>query len=463
MDYNNNNNNNNGLFSNNINSNNTSNMNNNFNNANNLNNTINTNNTNTGYTYKYNNDNPSTSMNYDTSSSNPNTNSDFYNILESNIEENTEKKGKGPVNIIVGIIIVILIVVIVILFITLKNKDKETGNEPKKKTIMVGNSFGFDDDFTVTVDDESKVTIENNAITFNEAGTITVTVIDKKKNKTVYEFTVQGKEDTGKEDTPQEVKKTYPNSISVNKTSISLQEGGSTTLSYSLSPGDVTEKEVAWSSGDPSVASVDSNGKVIAIREGNAVISATTENGKTASCLVAVKAKPGAKDVDVTSVAISNTQLTVFKGKTGNLSASVNPSNATNKNIVWTSSNTGVATVDSSGKIIGVSNGTAVITASSVNDKNSSCLVTVRDEVLVSSITINKTSATIVIGKTVTLTTTIKPTNTDDKTVTWTSSNPAIASVNNGVVTGVAKGTATITGTTSNGKKVTCKVTVKTS
>jgi len=165
-------------------------------------------------------------------------------------------------------------------------------------------------------------------------------------------------------------------------------------------------------------------------------------------------------DVDVTGITLNITSASITKGNTLTLTATVSPSNATNKTVTWTTSNSSIATV-SGGKVTAVAAGTATITAKSNNGKTATCTVTVVNPIVaVTGITLNKTSTTITKGNTETLTATITPTNATDKTVTWTTSNSSVATVSNGKVTAVAAGTATITATSNNGKTATCTVTV---
>ena len=167
------------------------------------------------------------------------------------------------------------------------------------------------------------------------------------------------------------------------------------------------------------------------------------------------------QDVAVNSVRLDKTSLDLNIGNTAKLTATVSPSDAANKNITWTTSNSSVATVKD-GTVTAVAAGTATITASSNNGKTASCTVTVTDpNVEVTGISLNKTSATITKGSSLTLTATITPSNATDKTVTWSTDKSYVASVSNGKVNANSPGTATITAKTSNGKTATCTITVK--
>ena len=173
-----------------------------------------------------------------------------------------------------------------------------------------------------------------------------------------------------------------------------------------------------------------------------------------------------AGSVAVTGVTLNKTTTSLEVGQTETLTATIAPSNATNQNMSWTSNNTSVATVDQNGVVTAVSAGQATITVTTADgNKTAICTVTVTapstDPVAVTGVTLNKTSTSIKVGATETLTATIEPSNATNKGLSWTSSAPAIASVNNGVVTGVAEGNATITVTTTDGNKTaTCTVTV---
>ena len=174
---------------------------------------------------------------------------------------------------------------------------------------------------------------------------------------------------------------------------------------------------------------------------------------------------PGAT-VLATGVTLNQGNLTLTSaGQTASLTATVSPSNATNKSVTWTSSNPSVATVSSSGVVTAVANGTATITATTADgsNKTATCAVTVNIPVKATGVSLNQTSLTLTsAGQTATLQATVSPSNASNKNVTWSSSNPSVATVSNGVVTAVANGTATITVTTADGsnKTATCAVTV---
>ena len=251
---------------------------------------------------------------------------------------------------------------------------------------------------------------------------------------------------------PQETQIIPVASISVNPTSLTLEEGETSNISATVSPSNATDKTVTWSSSSNAVATI-KDGVVTAVKEGSATITAKA-GGKTAVCEV----KVNAKFVAVTSITLDQTSLELKEGETSTLTATIKPDNATDKTATWTSSNDEVATVKD-GKVTAVKEGTATITATA-GDKTATCKVTVeKNFVEVTSITLDKTTLTVTAGEEETLTATVKPDDATDKTVTWTSSNTAIATVKDGKVKGIKAGTATITAQAGD-KKATCKVVV---
>lgn len=166
--------------------------------------------------------------------------------------------------------------------------------------------------------------------------------------------------------------------------------------------------------------------------------------------------------VAVSSVALNKKVATVNVGKTVTVKATVTPANADNKTLVWTSSNTKIATV-SNGVVKGVKAGRVIITAKTTDDSNISATCTVTVKQPVTRISLSK-KATMYTGKKLTLKAKVNPANASNKALTWKSSNTKIAKVaSNGVVTGVKAGTVKITATAKDGsrKSATCTVTVR--
>ncbi len=247
--------------------------------------------------------------------------------------------------------------------------------------------------------------------------------------------------------------------VALDKTSIEIVEGDFTEIKAIISPEDATNKNVFWSSSDKSVARVE-NGKVTAVNIGMATITVTTEDGGyKASCKVTVKERV----YPVTGVTLNKTSLEITEGDFSELIATVSPSNATNKNVSWSSSDETIATVEH-GKVTAIKPGSATITVTTEDGGyTATCQVTVKERIYpVTSVTLNITSVELKKKEKVTLTATIGPENATNKNIRWSSSNPSIATVENGVVTAIESGTATITVTTEDGgHTATCSVTVK--
>ena len=250
--------------------------------------------------------------------------------------------------------------------------------------------------------------------------------------------------------------------VALDKTELTLTEGETETLTATVRPDNADNRKVTWSSDKTEVATVDGDGRVTAVKSGEAVVTVTTEDGgKTASCKVTVKANT----VSVTEVTLDRTELTLTEGETETLTATVKPDNADNRKVTWSSDKTEIATVDGAGRVTAVKAGEAVITVTTEDGgKTATCKVTVKAKtVSVTEVTLDKTELTLTEGETETLTATVKPDNADNRKVTWISDKTDVATVGgDGRVTAVKAGEATVTVTTEDGgKTASCKVTVK--
>ena len=243
-------------------------------------------------------------------------------------------------------------------------------------------------------------------------------------------------------------------SITLNSTALDLTEGDSFKLTATVSPDNATDKTVIWSSSNASIASVE-DGLVTAVKEGAATITvASKDGGARATCEVTVAARV----IDVESVTLSQKEAELTVGKSLTLTATVLPEDATDKTVTWTSNNTSVATV-TNGEVKAISAGTASITATA-GGKNATCTITVKEAYIdVTSVTLNKTSLSLIEGEKATLTATVKPSDATDPTVTWKSSNEKVMTVYDGIVTAVKAGTATVTATAGD-QSATCEVQV---
>ena len=163
--------------------------------------------------------------------------------------------------------------------------------------------------------------------------------------------------------------------VTLNKSTLSLKTGNSSTLSATVAPSSASNKSVTWSSSNTAVATVSNTGVVRGLKAGTATITVRTASGaKTASCKVTVS------DVAVTGITLNRQELALNIGNSGTLIATVTPSNATNKSVTWSSSNSGVASVSSTGVVKGIKAGTVTITARTASGaKTATCRVQVGD------------------------------------------------------------------------------------
>lgn len=161
--------------------------------------------------------------------------------------------------------------------------------------------------------------------------------------------------------------------VTLNKSTAILRLGGSSVqLKATVTPTNATNQKVTYTSSNTKVANVSSDGKVTAKSVGTATITAKSANGKTATCKVTVK-----EPIAVTKVTLSKTSASLKVGGTVQLTTAVAPSNATNKTLTYTTSNSKVATVSSTGKVTAKAAGTVTITVKSANGKTATCKITV--------------------------------------------------------------------------------------
>lgn len=232
--------------------------------------------------------------------------------------------------------------------------------------------------------------------------------------------------------------KRHVSGVSLNKASLTLYVGETESLAATVAPEDASDKTVAWSSDNSAVASV-SNGKVTANKPGTAVIKVVTNDlSKEAACTVTVKRH-------AESVELSQKEIKLYLGENRSLTATVLPSDASDKNVTWSSSNPNVATVSTAGNVVSKSVGTTVITVKTADGGHqASCHVTVLEPVVyATSLTITPQALNMNIGESASLTLQMLPSNANEKLV-WESDNESVARVVNGDITAVGVGVAKI-------------------
>lgn len=238
-------------------------------------------------------------------------------------------------------------------------------------------------------------------------------------------------------------------SVSLNKTILNLVEEESETLTASIIPNDAENKECRWISSNSEIATVNNTGLVTAIKKGEAIISIITLDGnKSASCKVIVEAKY----IPVSTLKLSETSVNIHKGENKQLTATISPNDATNKNIIWSSSDESIAKVDANGRITAIEIGNTTITASIENEKiKSTCDVFV-EAISVEGICLSAKTIMLMEDDQEQLSYEITPNNADDKSVTWTIDDPSIANIDeNGIITAIKRGETIITIKTNDG------------
>ncbi|MCQ2094308.1 MAG: Ig-like domain-containing protein, partial [Bacteroidaceae bacterium] len=262
---------------------------------------------------------------------------------------------------------------------------------------------------------------------------------------------------TGEEGDPNDT--VLASSISLNKTTAEMFVDDNLTLSATISPTNATNKEVEWLSSDNSIATVDENGIVKAINAGTVTITATTTDvsNLSASCTITVKG------ILVNALSFDTESAELVIGESISIVPIVLPDNATDKSIEWSSSDNSVAKV-SDGVVTAVSQGDAVITAKTTDGSNlsASCNIKVMP-IYVSSVSLNKGSIDLLVEENATITATVYPSNASNPALVWSSSNENAATVDDGKVTAIGEGTATITARTVDGSDLSACCTVNVS
>lgn len=245
-------------------------------------------------------------------------------------------------------------------------------------------------------------------VTAVKAGTATLTAASANGKTAACALTVQPK---------------YPTRISLNSYSQVVPMGKTVVLNATIEPADVKDKTINWSSSNTSVATVDANGKVTALSQGNTVITAASPGGASATCNIAVVLP------EPDSIELNLTNLILEVSDRRYLRAVVMPENA-HSTFTWTSSNVSVATISQSGELNAVGVGNTVITVATSNGKTATCTVQVLAKgVPATKVTITPSSMTLIQGRKQAFTATVEPENVSNKFITWTSNNMKVATV----------------------------------
>ena len=295
---------------------------------------------------------------------------------------------------------------------------------------------------------------ENGTVTANSAGSATITAALKSDSSVQAWVMVT-------------VNAAPTTKISIGN-DVSLTVGETKKLSVSTTPSDAIDRSVEWSSSDEAIVYVDTAGNLTALGAGEAVITAKLKSDNNVQDSLTVTVSSAV--IKTTGIDIGgNFSLAVGAEKT--LKATYSPSNATDKDLTWTTTNSSIATVDENGTVKGIADGTAIITAKLKSDNSVQDYVTVSVSTShVTGISLDKTSITLAEGESTTLTYSVTPYEASDGRAQVTAGNAAIASISTTspssktiTVTGVAAGTTTITfKSVDGGYTAVCQVTVTT-
>lgn len=227
-----------------------------------------------------------------------------------------------------------------------------------------------------------------------------------------------------------------------------ISVGGTAQITAAVTPDDATLQGVTYESRKPEVATVDENGVVTGVSRGSAAIRVKSEDGY-AQTSVTVQVRQPAEEIQ-----LELSKSTLPENKTASVKATVLPKNTNNKKLTWTSSDESIATVNQDGRVKGLRPGTVTITAASAEVPEVTGSIEVQVVRLAKSVAFAQKEYGVILGQTAQLSVTVSPEDTTDKSVTYQSNNPKKVSVDeNGVVTALAAGKATITATTADGSR----------
>ena len=246
--------------------------------------------------------------------------------------------------------------------------------------------------------------------------------------------------------------------INVSTNNIKMEVGSEQEISANVIPTNATYQNLTWEVGNQSIISLN-NGVVKGLSSGSTFIKITTEKQKI-SRIINVTVVTNA--IPITEIKPTEDKIELYVGDSKKIEYTIVPSDATNKKVSYSIDNKEVAGFNKEGHVVGVKEGSAIVTLKSSNNITTQIYVIVKNkEIPVNSISLSLSKAEIKVGETKELKAKFNPTNATDKTVTWESSNTKVATIDNGTIKGVGVGTAKITVKSSNGKTATCNVTVK--
>ena len=310
----------------------------------------------------------------------------------------------------------------------------------------------------VSVDEEGNIIAVG-----NQGGEVIITATAANGEKTSSVKVLAYGENTNNENTKVEA-------LSISQENLSIKYGETAKINTNIYPLNAANKDLKWSSSNSNLVQVDDKGNITTSNNlnGSAIVTVTTNDGSH-SASIEVKVEKKKNVTKVKGVKLNKNFINLEYGKTAKINATISPSNATNKGIIWTSSNKRLVSVDAYGNVKAIGNitGDSTITAKTADGNHiaTAKVHVTKVPVKVRGIKLNKTTDTVYLNspnRTVNLAATIFPLDAEEKGIIWTSSNTNIATVNNGKVIANYPGTSTITATTVDGNyKASYKLIVK--
>ena len=294
----------------------------------------------------------------------------------------------------------------------------------------------------LAVDNASVVRVKGNSVTGLNPGETVLTIASQQDPSATLQYRLV---------VVQPVKR-----VNLSAPSKTLGIGETMALKASFVPENATNTLLTWTSGNPQIATVDENGVVTGVKRGSTRITVMTADGSKIRANVNVQVTQGAQEIR-----LDKTDFTVATGRNAVVKATVLPQDTNNKNVVWSSSDERIATVNAKGRVTGVALGDCEIICTSKENGAVQAKATVHVQQPANSIAFGPVPA-VYTGETAQLTWSISPENVSNSSVLLTSSNPKILTVSNdGTVTGVSGGVATVTIRTADGSNRQAKVKVK--
>jgi len=245
-------------------------------------------------------------------------------------------------------------------------------------------------------------------------------------------------------------------SIEISIPELEIETNTSVEISTIIEPLNYNTSNLQWISSNPEILTVE-NGKITALAEGESTVYVVNDNGVKSNEILVHSI------VKIKGIALSKDSLEIDIGKSETLIATITPENATNKNLIWKSSNKDIASVDESGIVTGNNIGECIVSVSSDDESIiSECKVKV-NAIEVSSVSLDENNVILGVGQEYLLIGSVSPNNATYKSLIWSSSNNGIITVNNGKIKAIAEGNAVVTITSKNGKVATCNFTVNSS